>query len=178
MRQGSHQRSPGSIETPDVADVPPPPRDRAEQPKGNLQRNLITLAIIIVVVLVLGRACGGGTSSSNPGAGQTFTSDNYAELATDPDSFKGASVDVEGKLLKNPEVKGSQTSFQMWADPKNNEWNTVVHADSAPSSLSSGDMARVKGKVRGAFQGSNAFGANITATEVDADSVEVTQEGR
>ncbi|MDQ3835103.1 MAG: DUF4131 domain-containing protein, partial [Actinomycetota bacterium] len=91
-----------------------------------------------------------------------------------PDSFKEASVDIEGRLLKNPEVKGNQTSFQMFADPKNSEWNTIVHTDSAPSGLQHGDIVRVTGKVKGGREGKNAFGAKVKAVEVQADSVELT----
>jgi hypothetical protein len=100
---------------------------------------------------------------------------NYAELATDPNSFRGASVNIEGRVLRNPEVRGNKTSFQMFADPENSEWNTIVHADAAPSGLQSGDHVRVKGTVRGAREGENAFGGTVRAVEVDADSVEITE---
>ena len=78
-------------------------------------------------------------------------------------------------MLRNPEVRGNKTSFQMFADPENSEWNTIVHADAAPSGLQSGDHVRVKGTVRGAREGENAFGGTVRAVEVDADSVEITE---
>jgi hypothetical protein len=165
----------GRISTPSAPNIPPP-QEKTEKSKSHTLQNIIIIMGLIVVLLILIRGCGDGGGGSNKASGKTFTKDNYAELATDPASFKGASVDVEGKLLnKNPEVKGSQTSFQMWADPENHDWNTIVHTDSAPSDLSGGDLVRVTGTVKGAFKGENAFGANLTAVEVQADSVEVTK---
>ena len=81
------------------------------------------------------------------------------------------------RLLKNPEVKGKQTTFQMFADPEHSDWNTVVHADTSavPSGLAGSDYVRVRGTVMGAFSGQNAFGANVKATEVQADSVETAE---
>ena len=82
---------------------------------------------------------------------------------------------MNGRIFGNPEVKGSETSFQMFADPENSEWNTLVHTDAPASGLSSGDTVRVKGTVEGARSGTNAFGGTISAVEVEADSVEVVQ---
>lgn len=65
----------------------------------------------------------------------------------------------------------------MFADPENSEWNTIVHTENAPDGLSDSDYVRVRGKVMGEFEGENAFGASLSAVEVDAESVEVTEEG-
>ncbi len=58
----------------------------------------------LVLLVVLARLCAGaeGTGGSNQASTRMFTKDDYAELATDPNSFKGASVDIEGRLLKQP----------------------------------------------------------------------------
>ncbi len=109
------------------------------------------------------------------GSGRTFNNDEYAELATDPDAFRGASVDVVGRVFRNPEVRGDETRLQMFADPQNSEWNTAVHTDAAPTGLKSGDYVRIQGVVNGSLEGQNAFGANIRAVEVRAESVEITQ---
>jgi hypothetical protein len=78
----------------------------------------------------------------------------------------------------NPEVSGSTTTFQMFSDPENNEWNTIVHTDSPPENLTSDDTVRVQGTVRGAREGENKMGGTVRATEVDADSVEMVEESR
>lgn len=67
----------------------------------------------------------------------------------------------------------------MFADPENNEWNTIVHTDSPPENLTSGDTVRAQGTVvRRAREGENKMGGTVRATEVDADSVEMVEESR
>ncbi len=61
----------------------------------------------------------------------------------------------------------------MFADPENSEWNRIVRTDDAPADLGNGDTVRVKGTVKGAFEGENAFGGTVKAVGVDADSVEI-----
>jgi hypothetical protein len=78
----------------------------------------------------------------------------------------------------NPELSGSTTTFQMFADPENNEWNTIVHTDSPPENLTSGDTVRAQGTVRGTPKDENKMDGTVRATEVDADSVEMVEESR
>jgi hypothetical protein len=163
---------PGRISTSTVPDIPPPP----EQPQRNTIRYviifLIAFAVLAAILITIVAAVGGTKKASK----QSFTKTNYAELATNPNSFKGAQVNIVGRIFRNPEVSGNRTSFQMFADPENSEWNTLVHTDDAPSGLSSGDHVRVQGTVEGAFEGENAFGGNVRAVEVKAHSVEVTED--
>lgn len=63
--------------------------------------------------------------------------------------------------------------FQMFADPENSEWNTVVLAEDNQMSLGAQDNVRVLGAVVGTFEGENAFGASIVAPQIEADEVEV-----
>ncbi len=163
----------GRISTPNVDD-PPPPQPPHEESKGFYVKAVIISVLLLVVIFIVG-VLGTGGGSSEKASGRSFNKDNYAELATDPDSFKGANVSIEGDLLKSPEVRGKRATFQMWADPKNHEFNTVVHTDSAPKGLSRDDTVKVTGKVKGEFEGENAFGATVRAVEVQADSVEITK---
>jgi hypothetical protein len=156
----------------------PTPAGPSKQPQSNRLRTVVLPIVIIVLLLMVARVVSGGGGTAKQASGKTFTKDNYAELATDPGSFKGASVDVVGRVLKNPEVKNNETSFQMFADPENSDWNTLVHTDAPPSGLTRSDYVRVKGTVQGARTGQNAFGADIKATEVKADSVSITKSGK
>jgi Phage integrase family/zinc-ribbon domain len=99
---------PGRIETPDVLGVPSP-SGQSKQPQSNRLRSVVLPIVIILLLLIVVRVVAGGRGTAKQASGKTFTKDNYAELATDPGSFKGASVDVVGRLLKNPEVKNNQT---------------------------------------------------------------------
>ncbi len=153
----------------------------------------VRLVIIVVGVIIVGSifgndeettgqaandgAAGGPTAPEEPGepeqSGETFTKDNYAELASNPDGHEGANVDVTGKLLGAAESSGEETAFQMFADPANSEWITIVHYDDPNIDLNPDEYVRVTGSVLGSFEGENAFGGTVTATEVQADSVEV-----
>ena len=62
--------------------------------------------------------------------------------------------------------------MQIYADPNNSEWRTVVRADADAADLNRDDYVRVKGSVGGQFEGENAFGAKRQAVEVQADSVD------
>ena len=171
----------GRIGTPEPGNVPPVPPPPEKKKMSRKTFWITVLSTIIVIVLIANAGDGGGGSSANgegPGAGQSFTSENYAELATDPSSFKGASVDVTGRVLRNADVRGDTTTFQMFADPENSDWNTLVHAKEAPEGITAGDTVRVTGTVRGERQGENAMGGTVRSTEVDADSVEVVEESR
>lgn len=70
---------------------------------------------------------------------------------------KGASVDVAGQLLERPEDTGEELAFQMFADPENSEWNTIVYTDQTDLNLDTDDYVRVQGEVLGAFEGENAY---------------------
>ena len=147
---------------------------------------VLVLFVLIIAVVALGSggsgSGGGGGKASNdagknnaasggPGSGAVFNKDNYPKLVSDPDSQKGASVDVTGQLLDNPERQGGQLAFQMWADPANSDWNTVVLTNDQSLSLKSDDYVHVKGTVSGSYSGQNAFGGDVSAVEVNADSV-------
>ena len=163
---------------PEVPNGSPLKQSEAE-PKRRSLRIVIAGAVLIAALAVLGAVYGvGGGSTSGPGAGKVVTDRTYAELATDPEAFRGADVHVTGRIFRNPEVRGGQTTFQMFADPENSEWNTVVHTNDPPANLASGDMVRVEGKVQGAFEGENAFGTNIRAPEVQADNVVIARDSK
>jgi hypothetical protein len=134
--------------------------------------------------------CGGGsaatagkatsqpsTPSSPPTAtstsGPQFTRANWAELASNPDAYKGASVDIVGKVFIDPQRDTKGTYFQMWADPKNSEWNTVVGIGDPNSPVSNNDYVRVVGTVKGKYEGKNAFGGDVSAVAVKASSAKV-----
>ncbi len=77
-----------------------------------------------------------------------------------------------GQLLDNLENNGDQVAFQMFADPKNAEWSTIVHTDSESLDLRTDNYVHVRGEVLGEMVGENAFGGEVSAVEVDAYSVE------
>ncbi len=124
-----------------------------------------------------GQEDGGGGSDGSSGSGgllsgETFTRENYGVLVANPDEHKGATVDVTGQLLDNPESQGDQVAFQMWADPVKVNWSTIVRTDKKALRFSTDDYVHVRGTVLGSLDGENAFGGTVSAVEVDADEVE------
>lgn len=112
-------------------------------------------------------------TSAEESSGEKFTRENWAKLVADPDGFEGARVDVVGRVLGAPEQDEDGTYFQMYADPKNYEWSTIVAVEDPDLILADGDYVHVIGTVKGQIEGENAFGVTVTAVAVVADTVEV-----
>lgn len=160
---------------------------------GGVRRFLIgcvgILVILLLLVIVLaaigsgGGESGGGTTGESDQAGtepkksaskpsETFTRENYRQLASDPDSHDGAAVDITGQIFGAPEEDPDYVYFQMFADPENAEWNTIVQAPKTEADLASDDYVHIKGTVVGSMEGQNAFGGDVSAVQVEANSVE------
>jgi hypothetical protein len=117
------------------------------------------------------RATSTSTTTATTAPRRIFTRADYAELATSPDRFEGASVDIVGRVFAEVERQGDVLAFQMWADPAERQWNTVVGVRS-DIALAADDFVHVVGEVRGKFEGKNAFGATVEAVQVAARTVE------
>jgi hypothetical protein len=139
------------------------------------------------VVLALA-GCGGESEDATNGAaptgtsaatteqaqsGEHFTLENWDLLAGEPDGHKGASVDIVGKIFLQPERDSDGVYFQMYADPTASEFNTIVGSKDTRLRVKDGDYVHVLGEVGDAYEGENAFGAELTVPVVIASEVEV-----
>ena len=104
---------------------------------------------------------------------EQFTRENWSELVSDPEAYKGARVDIVGRLLGAPERRDDGAYWQMYVDPRNYEWNTSVRFADPSFAVAADDFVHVTGTVRGALNGENAFGEQITLVAVLADTAEV-----
>ena len=104
---------------------------------------------------------------------EQFTRENWSELVSDPEAHKGARVDIVGRLLGAPERRDDGAYWQMYADPKNYEWNTGVRFADPSFAIAADDFVHVTGTVSGALEGENAFGDKVTLVAVFADTAEV-----
>jgi len=180
-------------------DAPQAPQAETPQEGWRSRHPIITVLLVVVGAFVLlnivasafggdDETAGGGgdggdqSASASPeeaeGSGETFTNDNYSELYSDPDAHEGASVDVAGQLLERPDDTGEELAFQMFADPENSEWNTIVYTTQTDLDLNTDDYVRVQGEVLGAFEGENAFGASLTTPAVQASDVSTVSAGQ
>jgi hypothetical protein len=149
------------------------------------QFRLVLLAAGVAAVLLLAAACGGGkkrvvvtataTQSESTEVTSTdhFTRDNWDLLASNPDAYTGASVDIVGRVFVAPERDEGAIYFQMWADPKNSEWNTVVSYADGSLPIREDSYVHVTGTVQGKFEGQNAFGGDVSAPVIVADTAKV-----
>jgi hypothetical protein len=81
-------------------------------------------------------------------------------------------VDITGRVFTTPEIVEGDTGFQMYADPKNLEWNTAVLAEEENAfELEVDDYVHVVGTVAGSMEGENAFGGGVSAVMVEADKL-------
>lgn len=148
---------------------------------------LLVLGVIFVVLLVAlvpTETTGpteeaGGEQAAQQGeqpevSSEVFTNENYGQLFSDPDAYVGAEVDVTGQLFVPPERDSGELALQIFVDPENSEWNTVVYSENSDLGLESGDYVRVKGSVLGSLSGENAFGGSIDAPTIEAENVTVT----
>ena len=116
-------------------------------------------------------ACGGG--EDNPGEGESFTAENWANLVADPEAHKGASAEIVGRVFTEPERDQEATYWQMWAKPKTSDWNTVVGIKNPNFKISNNDYVRVKGTVAGELEAENAFGGKVSGVTIAANTSEV-----
>jgi hypothetical protein len=80
-------------------------------------------------------------------------------------------VEIRGKVFNDVEYTDDGIAFQVWADSKNSEKNTIVYFYDKNVKIKSGDYVRLVGKVGSTFKGKNAFGAEISAPTIIAASV-------
>lgn len=180
--------SAGSVAT--LESAPPPHAVGVRGPKRRGGR-WITAVLFGVVLLFVGLAAVGALvqhssssastqTQSGPREGrgssvtkQMFTRSNWALLQTDPDAQKGARVDIVGKVFIAPQRDANGTYWQMYADPKNSEWNTIVAIRDPNFSIQEDAYVHVVGIVKGTFDGTNAFGAKLTVPSIIANQATV-----
>ena len=114
--------------------------------------------------------------TTNSGAAKkksiTFTMANYGQLSNSPNDYKGAHVNISGKVFSLPPTgtKGI-SAVQMWMDAQNSNWNTLVVYRTTQLRPQVGDYLLVIGIGRGSYSYKNGFGASDSAVEIGASSV-------
>ncbi len=171
--------------------VPRPPRQTVWDDTSKRTKQLIGLLVLSALILSLllanagndgggRRADQGGGSADTPspapapeGSNETFTSENYPELVSDPEAHEGAEVNITGQIFTAPELVEGDTAFQMFADPQNSEWNTAVYVEGSDTDLEVDDYVNVVGTVEGEMEGENMMRGTVTAVMLRADEVDV-----
>src|ERR1700719_4362737 len=101
---------------------------------------LARLAGTVAVIGLLQTSSAGATvlAAAKP---RTFTREDYGTLVSNPDQYKGARVDISGKIFAPPQVASSKRGItvQAYMDPKNSAWNTVIRYKGSGSRFAQGD---------------------------------------
>lgn len=149
-----------------------------------MRRTTAACAVILLTAIVAG--CGGAstksaatttaaptTTAEQIASSESFDRNNWDLLASDPAAHKGASVDFVGKVFTSPERDAKGVYLQVWEDAQNDENNTIVGYNHPDFQVQDGDYVHVVGTVKGKLSGKNAFGGEVTAPTVLADTLEV-----
>lgn len=103
---------------------------------------------------------------------ELFTAENWATLMLDLESHIGAQVDIVGKVFQI-EKAADGVWMQVWADPVNAEWNTIIGFADPGFVVTEDDYVHAVGTITEIFKGTNAFGAELELPRVVADTLEV-----
>lgn len=140
------------------------------------------LLILFATIFLLG-ACGSNEEKNSNEGKKVETSSavtekiiqdgDVAKLYTSPKNYKGYNYSFIGKVFTTPEKDEDGVYLQVFADPKNSEYNTIVAFEDSNFEVSDGDYVKVDGIVEGVFEGENMLGGAVTAPVLRATSLEV-----
>lgn len=129
---------------------------------------LILSIVIMLSVALIG--CGSSTGTSNTG-GKQLTKEEFVQMYSDADKFKGSKVDFYGRVFA-VEKDDKGTYLQVFADSKNSDQNTLVGIKDPKLDVKEDDIVHITGTVKGKESGQNALGGKVTAPVIEADKIE------
>lgn len=136
------------------------------------------VSIILGLLLLLSfSACGSNsqsTSNKSSESSKPLTKEEFQQMYSDPDKFKGKTVDFYAKIFIEPEKDDKGTYIQAWLNPKDSSNNILVRINDSKLDVKKDDIIHVVGTVEKKFDGKNAFGATVTAPVITASKIEKT----
>ena len=120
--------------------------------EGNKVRSRFCLGALLIILLAILVGC--TTSTTNPGSGNndTESSETPAEPLSDseikrmysnPSDYIGSTVELVGVIFGGVDYDGDGIYFQMWADPENIDYNTVIAYFDPELTLEDGQYIRI-----------------------------------
>lgn len=143
-------------------------------------KKAVLQAVAVMMALLL-CACSGGDAT--PEQEETpaepkepLPASELKKVFSDPESYIGERVELGGVVFTAPEYGEDTVTFQMWSDPVNREWNTIVGYGNPnlDIDLEEGQYVKVIGEIETVFEGENMWGATITAPAISAENVEIS----
>ena len=136
-----------------------------------------------MLILSLGlAACGNGEEKKEVSASskateetskKTISDGDIAKLYTSPKDYKGYNYNFVGKVFITPEKDDKGIYLQVYANPQNSDYNTIVAFEDPNFEVNEGDYVKIDGVVEDVFKGENMLGGSVTAPLMRAKSIEV-----
>jgi hypothetical protein len=153
-----------------------------------LKKVILILGIMVTMIFAVGlMGCGSSEESkqtnSNSSSEETkknttlLSKDEFKQMYSDPDKFKGRKVDFYAKIFQEPEKDEKGTYIQAFADPDNSEQNTLIQVADPKLDVKNDDIIHVVGTVEKRYDGENALGGSISAPVITATKVEKSDYG-
>jgi hypothetical protein len=144
-----------------------------------LKRWIYVLLSLLVVGLLTGCASSNAAapkqeSSSTKENSSLLSKTEMDQVYTDPNKFKGRTIELNAKIFADVERDDKGTYFQAFADPENSSKNTIVRIADSKLDIKQGDIVHIVGKIDKKFEGQNLMGGDVTAPVVTASKVEKT----
>lgn len=134
--------------------------------------------ILGLILLVSLTACGNTTQSTsnnkNSESSKPLSKEEFQQMYSNPDKFKGKTVDFYARVFGEPEKDDKGTYLQAWLNPKDSSNNIIIAINDAKLDVKRDDIIHVVGVVEKKYEGKNAFGATITAPVITASKIEKT----
>lgn len=135
-----------------------------------MKKVLVLIFSCILSCFIIG--CGGSdTTSENKKQAKKLTEEEFLQMYSDVEKFKGDQVDFFAKIFTSPEKDDKGTYFQCYAKNDNNK-NTMVGIKDTKLDVKEGDIVHVVGIVEEKFEGTNGFGAKVGAPMILASKIE------
>ncbi|EMA6344695.1 DUF4352 domain-containing protein [Bacillus cytotoxicus] len=104
---------------------------------------------------------------------KVLSEEEFEKMYSNPKEYKGKKVDFYAKIFVNPERDKDGTYIQAWADKEQSK-NTIITINDSKLDVKRDDFIHVKGTVKDAFEGENAFGGKVKGPTIVASSIEKT----
>lgn len=134
------------------------------------------IAAICIISLYVWSQIGKGAASVQPeydsdGTPVYIDDSAFDNIYNDTDPYRGKFVKFGGVVFGEPEQDGTRVMFQVWADAKNLEKNTIILYD-GDLDVKADDLVNITGYIAGTMDFENAFGGQLSAPVIIATELE------
>ena len=102
-----------------------------------------------------------------------MTEQEILQMYSNPKNYTGRYLTLVGKVFTAPEYDEEGVYFQMYADPENYEYNTLVGYPDPNADIRDGDYVYIEGWIADAYEGENMLGVTMVAPIVAAEYLEI-----